>query len=250
MKYPAAFILAALLFCACSDKEQQPAPPAQTPALSSAAAPEYPEITVTQEAPGKPDCGLKKGFTGPKGESAPEYLLGIRLRPEENASWAGDKRVCRYHSYLAEKLHEAKEASVSCGRESELFFGTTKSGNIDLDKLSGMQAVCAKETAVYKAISGKLEKGAPNAYYRSNAAMRSDAATAYKAASARDGEFEALLTDWRNITASGATASFPMEAARSIMKKPLSPRLENGQWKKLFLEDSERYFDRSIHHGG
>jgi len=163
MKYPAAFILAALLFCACSDKEQQPAPPAQTPALSSAAAPEYPEITVTQEAPGKPDCGLKKGFTGPKGESAPEYLLGIRLRPEENASWAGDKRVCRYHSYLAEKLHEAKEASVSCGRESELFFGTTKSGNIDLDKLSGMQAVCAKETAVYKAISGKLEKEAGTA---------------------------------------------------------------------------------------
>ena len=251
MKYPAAFIMAAVLFCACSGKEQPPAPPAQPPAVSSAAAREYQEITVaTSPSVETPECGMKKDFTGPKGESAAEYLLGMRLRQEDNALWAGDKRVCRYHSYIAGKMREAQEASLACGRASENFFGKTASGNIDLDKLSDMLSLCAKETAIYKTMSGKLKKGAPSAYFRSNGAIRSGAEAAYEAASARDEKMKTLVADWRDKTASGETASFPVEAARSIMKGTITQPGKTADWNRLFLEDSERYFDRSIQHGG
>lgn len=247
MKHPAAFILTALLLCACSGKDEPPRTASAPMTVSTATPQAYPEISVPAGNTAEPAvCDTKKPFAGSKGETAAEYLLGMRLSTEDTARWAKDKRTCRYHTYLAEKLTEAQAASQARKKAQEQFFAKLGTGIVDLEKLSATQETCARETALYTALSAKLAKGAPPVYFRSNETLHSAVQAAAQAAKTRDEKLTQLLAGWRKKTTGGDNAAFPAEAAKSIMDKQLPSPRENGGWDKIFREDCERYFDRSI----
>ena len=204
-------------------------------------------------SPGKPS---KVFFVGPKGETAVEYLLGETFSKKEINKWKADKKVYRYHIYLAVSLNTAAQNLKSAQADEADFYTKLKlekggaSGVLDVSLLASVENGRSELAEIYSEISEKTGgKEIPPAFSASNSAFLKYAQAQLKLETSRSGALSKLISEWRESSA-GTEAPFPIkkmyEGLNSGTKEAKKiPELYSG-WQKAFLKDCEKYFGRKF----
>jgi|GEM_PF-5221032 len=208
--------------------------------------------------PHRTDAGAKSVyFIGPNGETAVETLLGGKLSDKERNRWKADKKVYRYHVFLAvtqsaaaQNLKKARALELELYRKLRWPSGGTGSV-LDLSLLAALEITRLEIPPFYKDALQKIHAAqTPPAFAKSNAAFAFWLAARDKEESSTAAAVTALIASWRDARTQSVSDAFPVKKLFDILNSETQESKASAAalsgWTRSLRKDCETYFGRKF----